>query len=195
MRKKILIIDDDKDVCQVLAKNLNEEGYDTSYELRGEGGVARVRRFQFDAVILDLKLPDMYGTDVMKKIRRFNQDIPIIILTGYPSLDSAVETIRQRGVDYLRKPFNVSDLRAVVQRAIDYKDYIPDTKLTKLRSIGRKIKEIRKSKKWSLDVLAEKTGLSKSFLSEMERAKRFPRLSTLQKIARVLEVNLQFFMK
>ena len=194
MKNRILVIDDDKDVCEVLARNLAEEGYDIAYELQGMDGVIQLRHSEFDAVILDLKLPDMYGTEVMKKIRAVNREIPIIILTGYPSLDSAIETIRYQGVDYIKKPFDIEELRKILHKALDSKRLIPASKLIKLKGIGKKVREIRKKRKWSLDVLADKTGLSKSFLSKMERAKRFPRLNTLQKIAKVLEVDVQFFL-
>jgi DNA-binding NtrC family response regulator len=129
----------------------------------------------------------------MRKIRGFNREIPIIVLTGYPSLDSAIETVKYQAVDYLRKPFDINELKSVLRKALDSSRLLPESKLIKLKGVGRKVREIRKKKRWSLDLLADKTGLSKSFLSEMERAKRFPRLNTLQKIAKVLEVNIQFF--
>lgn len=194
MNKRILVIDDEKDICEVLSRNLSDCGYDITCELKGRDGIIQLRHSRFDAVILDLKLPDVNGVDLMKKIRRMNQEIPVIILTGYPCVDSAIATMRCQAVDYLRKPFNVAELKEVLNRAFDYKRNIPESRLINLKSIGEKIREIRKRKRWSLDILAARTGFSKSFLSEMERARRFPRLNTLQKIASVLEVDIQFFL-
>lgn len=193
MLKRILIIDDDKDVCEVLSKNLTHDGYEAVYAFSGASGIEKTQEGKFDIIILDLKLPDMYGTDVLKQIQNNGQDIPVIILTGYPSLDSAIETFRNNGVDYLRKPFNINELRTTLTKALTAKPRIPKKKLTEIKNVGEKFKELRKSKRMSLDILADKTDLSKSFLSEMERARRFPRLDTLQKIARALDVDVHFF--
>lgn len=195
MKNKILIIDDDKDVCKTLTNNLSEEGYRTRFVFNGLDGVAKVKKEEYDLIILDLKLPDIYGTEVLKRIRSFNKEVVIIILTAYPSIETAIETLKNRASDYILKPFDINHLRVVIKRELVKRSTKEELRLTEITDIGRRIKELRKNKELTLDALAERTKLSKSFLSELERQKKFPRLDTLQTIARELGVSVYFFFK
>jgi DNA-binding NtrC family response regulator len=195
MENRILVVDDDRDVCGVLTRNLRNEGYNASFSNTGYGGIEEVKNGNYDLVFLDLKLPDMDGAEVLKRIRSFNKDIVVVVLTGYPSLDTAIETLKCHASDYILKPFKVSHLKHVIEKELLKKSVKEEFGIMEITDIGPKIKELRKKNKISLDVLAEKTNLSKSFLSEVERKKKFPRLSTLQSIARNLGVNVYLFFK
>jgi len=195
MKHRILVIDDDKDICKFLKDNLAEEGYKTSYALNGLEGIERVKKEEYDLIILDLRLPDIYGTEVLKEIRSFNKQVVVIILTAYPSINTAIETFKNRVSDYILKPFDINHLRTVIQRELVNKSAKEELRLTEITSVGRRIRELRRNKKLSLDTLARRTKLSKSFLSELERKKKFPRLNTLQTIARDLGVSVYFFFK
>jgi len=195
-RHEILVIDDDRDVCEVLVKNLVSLGYKADSTFSGQEGIERIKKGSFDLIILDLKLPDLYGTEVLKEIRKFNKEVVIIILTAYPSVETAIETLKNnQASDFICKPFSIDHLRIVIESQLEHRKVKKDLILTGRADIGREIKEVRINKNLSLDMLARKTGLSKSFLSELERGKKYPRLDTLEKIAHVLEVNVNFFFR
>lgn len=192
MGNNILIIDNDKDICSVLERNLATEGYRTATAFNGFDGISKLKRDKYDLVILDLKLPDIYGTEVLKEIRSFNKSVAIVVLTGYPTIETAVETLKNHASDYIRKPFEVRHLKSVIQKELLRKSAQEKLGITDISGLGQKIKKLRKINEMSLDDLAAKTQLSKSFLSEVERKKKYPRLSTLQNIAEKLGVNIYF---
>lgn len=195
MQNSVLIIDDDRDVCNVLMNILTGEGYQTYSVCSGTEGLEKIKKKKYDLIILDLKLPDISGTEVLRQIRNFDKDVSVIILTGYPEVDTAIAAFKNHAVDYIKKPFKVSNLRAVIQKELRKKSIKQDPGITEIKNVGIKIKSLRKKNEMSLGTLAEKTRLSKSFLSELERKKKFPRLSTLQTIAQELGVNVNLFFK
>lgn len=196
MKSKILIIDDDKDVCAVLEKNLLSFGYNVSSVFSGNQALESIKNQCYDLALLDLKLPDSSGSELLKQIRGIDSRIIVIILTAYPSIESAIETLKEyQASDYIRKPFNIEHLRITIQKALENKALKKGSDLARMHDIGRTIREIRKNKSLSLDALARKTELSKSFLSEFERGKKCPRLETLKKITEVLEVDIHFLLK
>lgn len=195
-KRKILVIDDDRDVCEVLLKNLVSFGYDADSAFSGREGIEKTKKGGYDLIILDLKLPDLYGTEVLKEIRKFNKDVVIIILTAYPSVETAIETLKNnQAADFICKPFNIDHLRIVIESQLEHRRVKKDLILMGRADIGKEIRQARINKNLSLDALARKTGLSKSFLSELERGKKYPRLDSLEKIAQALEVNLNFFFR
>ncbi|MFH1338669.1 MAG: response regulator [Candidatus Omnitrophota bacterium] len=195
-KRKILVIDDDRDVCEVLLKNLVSFGYDADSAFSGQEGIEKTKQGGYDLIILDLKLPDLYGTEVLKEIRKFNKDVVIIILTAYPSVETAIETLKNnQAADFIYKPFNIDHLRIVIESQLEHRKVKKDLILMGRADIGKEIKQARINKNLSLDMLARKTGLSKSFLSELERGKKYPRLDSLEKIAQALEVNVNFFFR
>lgn len=187
---KILIIDDCTDLCDVLVRNLSEEGYKINSVNTGKEGIEELKRDLYNLIILDLKLPDMFGVEVLKEINSKYPDISVIILTGYPTLETAIETMKNNAFDYIKKPFNIDDLKKSIDMALLKNESKNKHNVTRIMEVGKRIKDIRKQKKMTLDKLAEKTNLSKSFLSEVERMLKYPRLSTLQVIANELEVDI-----
>ncbi len=195
METKILIIDDDRDVCTVLTRNLSEDGYQVQNAYNGIEGIKKVREGKYNLIILDMKLPDMDGIDVLKEIQNIDEEAAIIVLTGYPAVETAVETLKNKAIDYIVKPYKINHLRAIIQKELLRKSAEKEFGVIELSSIGKRIKRLRKMNDMSLDVLAKKTKLSKSFLSEVERKKKFPRLSTLETIAKNLGVSVSLIFK
>ncbi len=192
MARRILIVDDDRDVCRVLSRDLKEDGYNTESVFNGLDGIKRIQEENFDLMILDLKLPDIQGTEVLSRVRAFNKKIIVLILTAYPSVETAVSSFKNNISEYIQKPYQASNLRTLIKDAFRKEE---TTNMVKPKEIGRKIKEIRLEKELSLEMLGKMTGFSKSFLSEMERGKKFPSLDTLQVISRELGISVYFFLK
>lgn len=114
----ILLIDDEEDILDVLREYFEEKGYRVFSATSGEEGVDIARREDLNMVLVDLRLPGMDGTEVVEKIREISVDLPVVIITAYPSFESAVKAIRARAYDYLVKPFQMSYLGMVVENAI-----------------------------------------------------------------------------
>jgi two-component system, OmpR family, response regulator len=187
----ILVIDDDKDVCEFLKKFLTEEGYNVKTLLKPVQALKELERKRYHLIILDLKMPDIRGEDLLKEIKKQNSDLCVIILTAYPSIDSAVETLKNDAFDYIKKPYKLNFLRDKIKKALRSKGLLlkPEEELNK--KIGEKLRELRKEKKLTLKQLAERADVSVSLVSQIERAESAASVSTLSKISRALDIEMK----
>jgi DNA-binding NtrC family response regulator len=96
---------------------LIEEGCLVQEQATGEDGLQALAKGIFDVVLLDLKLPDMDGMDILKKLHQQKPDVPVIVMTGYSTVSIAVEAMKSGAADYLSKPFTDEELIEVVERA------------------------------------------------------------------------------
>lgn len=120
MNKKpvILVIDDEESMCEGCRQVLEDEGYRARIACEGERGVRMVRRMKPKAVLIDLKMPVIDGMQVLKKIREIDPDIVCIVITGYGTIDSAVEAMKRGASDYLCKPFDQTRLLESVKSGL-----------------------------------------------------------------------------
>lgn len=118
-KPKILIVDDQVDVCDILKRTLHLEGmYDITTVRSGRAAISRVKQDGFNIVILDIRMPDMDGLDVLYKIKKINPDIDVVIITAYGSLDSAVKSMKFGAYHYLLKPLNLEEIKIVVKNIV-----------------------------------------------------------------------------
>jgi len=110
MSEKILIIDDETTIRETLSAVLLEEGYSTVTAGNGEKAVELLTQFAFDAVICDIRMPGMSGMDVLRKSKEIRPETPVIIITAYASIETAVEALREGASDYIIKPFILEDI-------------------------------------------------------------------------------------
>ncbi len=118
-KARILIVDDEVPVCRSIAGALADQGYVIETALSGEEALERDREKRFDIVIIDLMMPGMTGMQLLTVLKQRRPEVRIIVITGYPSIRSAVESLKLDAFDYLPKPFAPVDLRRVVERALD----------------------------------------------------------------------------
>ena len=189
----ILVIDDDKDVCAFLKKFLSEDGYNINTLAKPDRALDRIKEKTYHLIILDLKMPDIRGEDLLTEIRKVNPDISVIILTAHPSVDSAVQTMKNNAFDYIKKPFKVDELRGTIRNALRAKMLLtePDDEVN--IKIGRKVRGLRNEKRLTIKELAERADLSISLISQIERAESAGSISTLNKIAIALNTELREF--
>jgi len=114
---KILVIDDEPIVCKGCYRILSEEGYEATTVCQGKEGIAKLKEEDFDIVITDLKIPDISGMDVLKYAKENFSDVEVIMITGYSTIGTAVERIKQGAFDYIPKPFTPDELLKVVREA------------------------------------------------------------------------------
>lgn len=128
MQQKILVIDDEADICKALAFLLAREGYAVTCAASGEEGVAKLEQERFELVMTDLKMGAMDGLTVLKHVREISQDLPVVIMTAFGSIESAVEAIRQGASEYIVKPFLNEEIKLTVKRLIEQRKIVHENR-------------------------------------------------------------------
>jgi DNA-binding NtrC family response regulator len=118
----ILIVDDEESILDSCTQVLRKTGYKVQGAGNGIDGIQLFKNHFFHVVLLDLRLPGVEGMEVLRIIKEDNPETPVIIITGYASIESAVETIKHGAFDYIAKPFSAEELRVVVKKALKSRD-------------------------------------------------------------------------
>ena len=118
-KARILLVDDEEGVRETMAAILEREGYEVVSAPSGEEALEHVHDDPFDLLLTDLRMEGMSGVELMAAIRERSPETPSIMLTGYASLDSAIEALREGAYDYLVKPTHVDVLKAAVARGVE----------------------------------------------------------------------------
>ena len=113
----ILIIDDERVICNACHLILSEKGYTVDRQLSGKSGLDALKSGQYHFVLLDMMLPDMDGMDVLKMIKKERPEVRIIVMTGYSTVSNAVKAMQSGAFDYLAKPFTDDELVSAVEKA------------------------------------------------------------------------------
>ena len=116
---RILVIDDELIVHQSVSRILSEEGYLVDSALRVDEALDRLKQTTYDLVLTDLMIPDKSGMEAVKAVAQDYPDVGVVMFTGYPNVDSAVESMKLGSLDYLPKPFTPDELIQVVKRSLD----------------------------------------------------------------------------
>ncbi len=117
----ILVIDDEKDIRDLIGDILNDEGHQTRLAWNSASAFSEINAAAPDLIILDiwLKDSDLDGIDILKKTKRDNPDIPVVIISGHGNIEIAVAAVKQGAYDFIEKPFNIDQLMVVVKRALE----------------------------------------------------------------------------
>jgi DNA-binding NtrC family response regulator len=118
LKTLILIIEDEKLILDSLGRALRREGYRTAAAETGKEGLAMFRDCNPDIVLLDVKLPDINGMEILKKIRGGDHGAPVIIMTAFSGIKGAVEAIKLGAYDYIAKPFDIDELKFIIGRCL-----------------------------------------------------------------------------
>lgn len=124
----VLIIDDDKGMCKTLSRILELDGYAVTAANTGSNGVACIKESPFNIVILDIKLPDVDGVELLKIIKMTNPDLNIIMMTAYASTENAIKALNEGADAFVTKPFDVEELRAIVKKSIENQRIVKEKK-------------------------------------------------------------------
>jgi DNA-binding NtrC family response regulator len=186
----LLVVDDDKDVCEYLEDFLTHDGYQVTTINDPTQVVEAMKAGEFHVCIVDLMMPKLSGIDLLSMIRKQDDDVAVIILTGYPSLETATASIEHDVSAYIKKPFSVDEFRAVIERIAKKKGLVLRKEDELHQTIGRNIRELRKSRGLTLKQMSRRTKLSVSLLSQIERAESSASVSSLFKVASALDVRI-----
>jgi DNA-binding NtrC family response regulator len=186
----ILVVDDDKDVCEYLEDFLTSDGYSVSCVNDPTEALESLKQSEYHVCILDLMMPKLSGIDLLTQIRKADDDIAVIILTGYPSLETATASIEHDVSAYIRKPFSIDEFRDAIGRIAKKKGLVLRREDELHMTIGRNIRELRKARGLTLKQMSRRTKLSVSLLSQIERAESSASVSSLFKVATALDVKI-----
>lgn len=119
LKQSILIVDDDENICRTLSAILQSNGFDTATAFTGKEALAKAEKRFFNLALLDIKLPDMDGIQVLAEMKHLSPDTREIMVTGYPSLRSAIDALNMGADTYLMKPVSPSDLLNTIRNKLD----------------------------------------------------------------------------
>jgi CheY-like chemotaxis protein len=192
---RIVALDDDADFRQYLLSLLNSPSacvtppgmHDVRTCATPEELLAACTEQLPDVVLLDMKMGRASGEDVLVELRKRWPRLCVIVITGFPSMDSMRQTFQQNVFDYLAKPFSIADLNNSLRSAVA-KLGLGQRPQDRLRiELGRQLRLARTERDWTLKELSEASGISISQLSSIERGAHLPSLESLVDIARALE--------
>jgi len=116
--ERLLVIEDDETVRDVLRSFLGEKNFEVTLAQNGEAGLEMVRAGKFDLILTDLVMPGITGMDVLKEVTAAKISIPVIVMTAFGTVQTAVEAMRHGAFDYITKPFNLDELMIVLEKAL-----------------------------------------------------------------------------
>ncbi|MDR3586786.1 MAG: sigma-54 dependent transcriptional regulator [Desulfosporosinus sp.] len=122
MIPRILVIDDEERMCWALESALSQEGYQVTTATRGLQGIDLAKETDPSMVILDLKMPDIDGIEVLKELKKFNPNIPVIMITAHGTIDTAIEAMKIGATDYITKPFKLEEIKVQIKQALHLSD-------------------------------------------------------------------------
>jgi two-component system, NtrC family, response regulator AtoC len=131
--RNVLIVDDDRAMCELMAAGLEVRGFAPTFRLAAEEAFALVTTGEFDAVMADINMPGQSGLELCKRIAGARPDIPVIVVTAFGSLETAVAAIRAGAYDFITKPFDVEELALTLERGIQHREL--QQEVTRLRRV------------------------------------------------------------
>lgn len=191
----LVALDDDADFREYLRGFLTGDGHDIRTVATPDELILAIESRMPDIVLLDMKMGRHSGENVLIELRKRWPRLCVVVVTGYPSLETMRNTFKQDVFDYLSKPFSAEDFRNTLrQAALAYNlGGRPQDRLR--QELGRQIKLARTEKSWTLKELSESSGVSVSQLSSIERGAHLPSLESLITIATALEASASEWLK
>lgn len=119
--KRILFIDDDREMRHLVSDFFLSEGYSASVAESGDEALKQISEFDFDVVVTDFRMPEMDGMALLKEIRAKDPSLPVILITAFGSIETAVDAMKEGAANFVPKPFKMQTLKAVIDKAIEQK--------------------------------------------------------------------------
>jgi CheY-like chemotaxis protein len=187
---RILVIDDEPGICQLIRSALERPNFllDTVSDVTLIEHQLQTKPYHL--IISDYVLPGVNPQDLFDWLKRDQADASVIVVTGFPSLDSVVSCLRARTYDYLTKPFDISQLEDVVRRCLEAKGLLRLSEEALRETLGNTIRERRKALSLTLAQMADRTGVSLGYLSQIELGKNSASIETLYRICLGLGIKM-----
>ncbi len=188
---RVLVVDDDVAICELLETVLTRDGCTVDTENDPTQAEARVRGGGYHLLLLDVMMPRQDGLETLRRVRALDRDLAVVMITGFPSVETAVQAMQLEAMDYLRKPFTVDALREVVTRVLRRRGLLRAPEEQVLRAIGEAVRTRRHGLGLTLKDLGRRADLSVSQLSQVERGEGSGSVSALYRLAVALGVPMK----
>jgi DNA-binding NtrC family response regulator len=116
---RVLVVDDEENIREVLSNYLESMNYEVQTAEDGQDALDKYRKGEFDLIISDLLMPNIDGLELLKRIRNIDKEVIFLMITGYPSIETAVDAIKKGAYDYITKPFHMEDVKLRIERAFE----------------------------------------------------------------------------
>jgi len=180
---QILVLDDDELICRMIQEALTARGFRVDALSDPRLVEPQLGRKAYHLIILDYVLPGLETEQVLDWIRESQPESSIIVVTAYPSIDSALNCLRARTYDYITKPFQIGHLQQTVSRCLESKGLLRLSPSALRLALGNAIRKRRKSMGLTLKELSDRTKISLGYLSQIELGKNSASIETLYKIS------------
>ncbi len=187
---RILVMDDDDTVCRLIAGTLAPQGFSVDAVSDPAAMEAQLKARSYHVVILDYVIPGLVSEQILEWMREHQPDAAVIVVTAYPSMDSALSCLRARTYDYLTKPFQIGHLQRIVTRCLEGKGLLRLSEEALRLSLGNAIRERRKALGLTLAQMAQRTNVSLGYLSQIELGKNSASIETLYRISLGLGIKM-----
>jgi CheY-like chemotaxis protein len=187
---RILVIDDDPLVGRLIDAALSDNEFQIDVINDPQEVLAGLRKQTYHVIVLDYVLPGLDSTEVLKQVQEIQPTANLIVVTAFPSIDSAMLCLRARTFDYITKPFPVDHLKKTVLRSLESRGLLRLSEEALREKLGLAIRERRKSLSLTLSDVSKRTGISLGYLSQIELGKNSASIETLYRIALGLRVRV-----
>lgn len=187
---RLLVIDDDPAIGRLVQATLEEHEFLIDVVSDPQKVADVLLRTQFHLIILDYVLPGLESGEVLELLQETQPDASIVVVTGFPSVDSALQCLRARTFDYLTKPFQVEVLKKTVLRALESRGLLRLSEQALRELLGAAIRERRKALGLTLAEVTKRTNISLGYLSQIELGKNSASIETLYRLASGLRMRL-----
>ncbi len=187
---RVMVVDDDQSVCDTVRMILEGSGYEVKTCLTAESALRACKRNAFHIVLLDIKMPHVSGTDLLCQLRQADRNMGVIMMTAYPNVATAAETMRAGGRDYITKPFTEQQLLDAVGRLCAEMGLVYSSEKDLIELVGHRIRNHRQQRRMTLQQLSERASITASQLSQVELGKSAPSMWTLARVSSALGIRL-----
>jgi len=187
---RVLVLDDDASICRLIPAALAQHDFAVDAVCDPSRMEAQLRSQPYHVVILDYVIPGLEAEQVLEWVREYQPEASIIVVTAFPSVDSALHCLRARTYDYLTKPFQVEHLQRTVTRCLESRGLLRLSEEALRESLGAAIRERRKALGLTLAEMAKRTKVSLGYLSQIELGKNSASIETLYRISLGLRIRV-----
>jgi len=187
---RLLVLDDDDSICRLIQAALMQDEFTVDAVSDPLLMEAKLCSRPYHVIILDYVIPGLDPDRVLQWVREHQPEASIIVVTAFPSIDSALHCLRAHTYDYLTKPFQVDHLQRAVNRCLEGRGLLRLSEDALREALGAAIRERRKSLGLTLAQMAERTGVSLGYLSQIELGKNSASIETLYRISLGLRVRV-----
>jgi DNA-binding response OmpR family regulator len=187
---RLLVIDDDPAIGRLIQAAFAAQDFKIDVVSDPTQVETKLHEQQYAVIILDYVLPGLDSAHVMQVVQETQPDSSIIVVTAYPSMDSALQCLRAHTYDYLTKPFQVEQLQKSVMRCLESRGLLRLSEEALREQLGAAIRERRKALGLTLAEMAKRTNVSLGYLSQIELGKNSASIETLYRIALGLRVRV-----